>query len=47
MPWIWGVIGLVVIALFVAWTIFAAPQTPLRHPPAAAPLIKPPASQGY
>ena len=47
MPWIWGAIGLVVIALFVAWTIFAAPQTHIRNPPAAAPLTKPPATQGY
>ena len=46
MPWSWGAIGLEVIALFVAWTIFVAPQTPLRNPPAAAPLSKPP-SQGY
>ena len=46
MPWIWGAIGLVVIAAFVAFTFFAAPQAPLRHPPAAAPLNKPP-GQGY
>ena len=46
MPWIWGAIGLVVIAIFVAWTFLDAPQAPLRHPPAAAPLTKPP-SQHY
>ena len=32
MPWIWGLIGLVVIAVFVAWIIFGAPAQP--HPPA-------------
>jgi hypothetical protein len=46
MPWLWLAVGLVVIAIFVAWTIYAEPQAPLRHPPAAAPLIKPP-GQGY
>jgi hypothetical protein len=43
MPWIWGAIGLVLIAIFVAWAIFAAPHTLARQPPAAAPLTRPPA----
>jgi len=46
MPWIWGVIGLVVIAIFVAWTIYGASQAPVRQPAAAAPLIKQP-DRGY
>jgi hypothetical protein len=46
MPWIWGAIGLVVIAIFVVWTVFTSPQAPIRHPPAAAPLTNPP-SHGY
>jgi hypothetical protein len=43
MPWLWGGIGLVVIAMFVAWTIYGAPHTHIRQPAAAAPLTKPPA----
>jgi hypothetical protein len=43
MPWIWGAIGLLLIAVFVAWTIFGAPHSHIRQPPAAAPLIRPPA----
>jgi hypothetical protein len=43
MPWIWGAIGLVVIAIFVAWTIYGAPHSHIRQPAAAAPLTKPPA----
>ncbi|HEY1751922.1 MAG TPA: hypothetical protein VGG29_11690 [Caulobacteraceae bacterium] len=46
MPWIWLAIGLLVIAVFVAWTIFAEPHAILRHPPAAAPLTRP-LHQGY
>ena len=43
MPWIWGGIGLVVIAIFVAWTLYGAPHSHIRQPAAAAPLTKPPA----
>jgi len=43
MPWVWGVIGLVLIAIFVAWAFLGAPHTLIRQPPAAAPLTKPPA----
>ena len=46
MPWIWGAIGLVLIAIFVAWTFFGAPHTHIRQPAAAAPLTKP-ISQHY
>jgi hypothetical protein len=31
MPWLWGAIGVGVIALFVAWAIFIKP---VKHPPA-------------
>ncbi|HEY1427346.1 MAG TPA: hypothetical protein VGF50_11790 [Caulobacteraceae bacterium] len=41
MPWIWGAIGLVVIAVFVAWAILGAPHARIRQPPAAAPLSQP------
>jgi len=41
MPWLWGGVGLVVIAIFVAWAFFGAPH--IRQPAAAAPLTKPPA----
>jgi len=43
MPWLWGAVGLIVIAIFVAWAFFGAPHTHIRQPAAAAPLIKPPA----
>lgn len=43
MPWIWGAIGLAVIAIFVAWAFLGAPHTHIRQPPAAAPLTRPPA----
>jgi hypothetical protein len=43
MPWLWGGIGLVLIAVFVAWTIFGAPHSHIRQPAAAAPLTRPPA----
>lgn len=46
MPWIWGAIGLVVIAIFVAWAFFGAPHSHIRQPAAAAPLTRPP-SQHY
>jgi hypothetical protein len=43
MPWIWGAVGLLVIAAFVAVTLLTA-QTGhvVAHPPAVAPLLKPP-----
>ena len=43
MPWIWGGVGLVLIAVFVAWTFLGAPHTHIRQPAAAAPLTRPPA----
>ena len=43
MPWIWGAIGLVLIAIFVAWVVFGAPHSHVRQPAAAAPLTRPPA----
>lgn len=43
LPWLWGGIGLVVIAIFVAWTIYGAPHSHIRQPAAAAPVIHPPA----
>jgi hypothetical protein len=46
MPWIWGGVGLVIIALFVAWTIFGASLDHMREPPGAAPTFKP-AAQHY
>jgi hypothetical protein len=46
MPWIWGLIGLVLIAVFVAWVVFGAARTHIRQPAAAAPLTKP-ISQHY
>jgi hypothetical protein len=46
MPWIWGAIGLVVIAGFVAWTLATAGSGHRpANPPAAAPLFK--SSGGY
>lgn len=45
MPWIWGAIGLLIIALFVAWAFVGAPHTHVRQPAAAAPLIRPPAQR--
>jgi hypothetical protein len=26
MPWVWGAVGLLVVALFVAWAVFAPPH---------------------
>lgn len=44
MPWIWGAIGLVVIAAFVAWVMLAAPhEHHVREPAGAAPTLHPPA----
>lgn len=43
MPWLWGGIGLLLIAGFVAWTIYGAPHSHIRQPAAAAPLTRPPA----
>ena len=40
MPWIWGGFGLLVIAAFVASTIFIGGHR-LREPAAAAPIMKP------
>ena len=39
MPWIWGGLGLLVIAVFVAWMIFGGGHHP-REPAAAAPSMK-------
>jgi hypothetical protein len=46
MPWIWGVVGLVLIAVFVVWAFVGAPHTNIRQPAAAAPVTNPP-SQTY
>jgi hypothetical protein len=43
MPWFLGGIGLLLIAIFVAWTIFGVPHSRIRQPAAAAPLTRPPA----
>jgi hypothetical protein len=43
MPWIWGGLGFLLIAIFVAWAIFGAPHSHMREPAAAAPLTRPPA----
>ena len=45
MPWIWGGIGILVIAAFSAWVILTRPESLTRQPPAAAPLVKPPNEQ--
>ena len=45
MPWIWGGIGILVIAAFSAWVILTPPESLTRQPPAAAPLVKPPNEQ--
>ena len=41
MPWIWGGIGIVLVAAFSAWVVLTPAQHPTRQPPAAAPLVKP------
>ena len=40
MPWIWGGVGLLVIALFVAWMIFSGGHR-MHEPPHAAPIGRP------
>ena len=45
MPWIWGGVGILVIAAFSAWVILTPAQHLTRQPPAAAPLVKPPGEQ--
>jgi len=45
MPWIWGGIGILLIAAFSAWVILTPAQALMRQPPAAAPLLKPPSQQ--
>jgi hypothetical protein len=46
MPLIWGGLGAVVVAAFIAWMIFWGPLHQSQHPPAATPLAKP-AAQHY
>jgi hypothetical protein len=42
MPWIWGAIGLAVIAVFVGVIVATAPAGHvLPHPPGVAPTLKP------
>jgi len=41
MPWVWGAIGFIVVAAFIAWFALSPPLHPIRNPPAAAPTIKP------
>jgi len=44
MPWLWGAVGLLVIAAFVAWVMVAAPHGHgIRQPAGAAPILHPPA----
>jgi len=40
MPWIWGGVGLLAIAAFVAWMIFSGGHR-IREPAAAAPVVRP------
>jgi hypothetical protein len=47
MPWVWGVIGLLVVAAFIAWFVLWPALHPTRNPPAAAPTLKPASSQSY
>jgi hypothetical protein len=46
MPWLWGGVGVLVVAAFIAWMIFGAHLGQPRNPPAATPLAKP-AAQHY
>jgi hypothetical protein len=41
MPWIWGALGVLVVAAFIAWLIFLRPLHRMPEPPAAAPIDKP------
>jgi hypothetical protein len=42
MPWLWGGIGLLLIAGFVGWTLVAAPHGHhIRQPAGAAPTLHP------
>jgi len=41
MPWVWGALGVIVVAVFIVWLIFLRPQHRLPEPPAAAPIDKP------
>ena len=43
MPWLWGGVGMLVIALFVVWMLFGGGHR-IREPAAAAPATK---SQTY
>jgi len=45
MPWIWGAIGLIAIAGFVAWMVFSPMLHQSPHPPAATPFAKPASAQ--
>jgi hypothetical protein len=40
-PWLWGGIGVLVIAAFVAWLVFWPAMKHPHEPPAAAPAINP------
>jgi len=43
MPWIWGGLGLIVIAAFVGWVLIAAPHGHVPpNPPGVAPIVKKP-----
>ena len=41
MPWIWGLIGLLAVAAFIAWFVLWPDLHPIRNPPAVAPTVKP------
>jgi hypothetical protein len=40
MPWIWGALGVLVIAVFIAWLVFGGGHR-MREPPGAAPATRP------
>ena len=40
MPWLWGGLGVLLVAAFVAWLVMGGGHR-MREPPAAAPATKP------
>jgi hypothetical protein len=43
MPWVWGAVGVLVIAAFIAWAVFVKPQAPPPAVPQYPPLQGAPA----